>query len=146
MGLTLAGVAQLVLAAVAVAGAVTSWVLGKRGARTAETEQAAKQQLEEHMEAFHQVESLNDRLSKELDRTTRDVDRLRADLETMQDVAGQRLAEQGRRCRARLDDLTATLSALQGVVLSEIAKASAGDAIEGAMRHVATDHPEEEES
>ena len=134
-GFDLGQVASFILALVAVAGAITSWRLGKRGQHTAEIEQAAKRSLEERVTAFDELESLNDRLEKENARLR--------ELATEAEVAGDaRLARQAHRCREQLEQMTATVALLQGVVLDELTRAAAGDSIEKAARHVAEDHPE----
>lgn len=140
---TLGQVASLILALVAVGGAVTSWRLGKRGQTTAEVEQAAKRRLDERIASFDELESINDRLEKEVARLTGENSRLR-DLANDADAAGNaRLARQAHRCREQLEQMMATVALLQGVVLDEMTRAQAGDAIESTVRHVAKDHPED---
>lgn len=125
----------LLIAASGVAGTYTAYRLSKRGQRNDEKQQAAATKLQDRITAFDELESLNDRLSTENARL-RD---LYAEAETRGDV---RLATQARRCRAALDETTAALTALQSVVLAEVSKIAAQDAIEHAQRHVSTDHPD----
>ena len=127
-------VASIVVAGAGLISAVSAYALGKRGQRNDEKQQSAKTKLEERIAAFDELESLNDRLEKENSRL-RDV---LAQTEATGDI---RLARQARRCREKLDECVAALSALQSVVLAEVARVAAGDAIEDAVRHVAEDHP-----
>ena len=52
---------------------------------------------------------------------------------------------QARRCRQTLDEMVAAMTALQSVVLSEVAHAAADDATDRARRHVEQDHPADEQ-
>lgn len=131
-------VTALIIGVSGVVGTVTAYLLSKRGQRNDEKQQEAASKIQRRVTAFDELESLNDRLSKENERL-RD---LYSEAETRGDV---RLAQQARRCRAALDDAVAGLTTLQAVVLSEIATVSAGDAITRAEKHMADDHPELDE-
>jgi hypothetical protein len=144
MRLDLGQIASLILALVAVGGAFTSWRLGKRGQVAAEREQAANTRVEDRLQAFDELESINDRLNKDVERLTKENDRLRGLADEADHAGNARLARQAHRCREQLEQLIATVSLLQGVVVQEMARSQAGDAIEAAVRHVARDHPDEE--
>lgn len=144
MRVDLGQIASIILALVAVVGAITSWLLGRRGQANAEREQAAKNRIEERVVAYNELESINDRLTKDVERLTKENDRLRGLADEALAAGDARLSRQAHRCREQLEQLIATVSLLQGVVVQEMARGQAGDAIEAAVRHVAADHPGEE--
>lgn len=137
-------VTSVVVAVTGLVGAGTAYRLGKRGQRNDEQQQSAKAKLEERIAAFDELESINDRLEKENARLRGESEALRSLIGEAETRGDLRLAQQAARCRDRLDDLIKTVSILQGVVVSEMAKSEAGQAIEDAMRHVAADHPDEQ--
>lgn len=133
------GISGLILALVGVGGLVSGWFLNRRGQRTQEYQADAAAKIAERTQAFAEVEALNDDLKEENDRLRRVI--------TEAEVTGERrLSAQAQRCRNRLDDMTAALAALRSVVLSEVVQASADDALEAAVEHVATDHPEADDA
>lgn len=126
-------VTAIIIALAGVAGTVTAYLLSKRGQHNDEKQQEAATKIQKRITAFDELESLNDRLSNENSRLR--------DLATEAETRGDaRLAQQARRCRGTLDETVAALASLQAVVLSEIATASAGDAIERAEKHMRDDH------
>lgn len=127
-------VTALVIAASGVGGTYTAYRLGQRGQHNDEKQQAAATRLQERISAFDELESLNDRLSKEVDRLRE----LLGEAETRGDL---RLSQQTSRCRERIEELTTAVATLQSVVLSEVASAAAAESVQRAERHVATDHP-----
>ena len=133
---------SLVVAVTGAVGMYLAHTLGKRGQRHDERQQEAKTELEKRIASFDELESINDRLEAENDRLHEDNDRLRNLISEAEATGNVRLAQQAARCRSRLDDLIAAMSVLQGVVVSEVAKTQAGDAIEDAVRHIADDHPD----
>lgn len=124
----------LAIAGSGVVGAFASYHLGKRGQHNDEKQQTAATKLQERISAFDELESLNDRLSKE-------TDRLRVLLTEAEARGDLRLAQQTGRCRERIEELTTAVATLQSVVLSEVVKASAEVAVERAEHHLKTDHP-----
>lgn len=133
--MNLSEVTALVIAASGVIGTYTAYRLGQRGQHNDERQQTAATKLQERISAFDELESLNDRLSKE-------TDRLRVLLTEAEARGDLRLSQQTGRCRERIEELTTAVATLQSVVLSEVAKASAEEAVERAEAHVKTDHPE----
>lgn len=129
------GVSTFILALVGVGGLVSGWFLNRRGQRTQEYQADAAAKLSERAQAFDEVERLNDDLREENER-------LRKVIAETEATGERRLGAQAQRCRNRLDDMTAALAALRSVVLSEVVQASADDALEAAVDHVATDHPD----
>lgn len=125
----------LIIALSGIGGTYVAWRLGQRGQRNDEKQQAAATNLQERIAAFDELESLNDRLTTENKRLRELVDEAEA-------RGDMRLAAQGRRCRERIEEMTTAISTLQSVVLSEVARASAEDAVERARDHTRTDHPD----
>ena len=138
-------ITAVVIAATGLAGVWLSHRLGLLGQRKDAEQQKAAHRLAERVEYFDELESINDRLTAENTRLRAEVESLRTLISEAEARGDIRLAQQATRCRERLDDLIATVSTLQGVVVAEMAKTQAGDAIEKAMRHVAADHPEDED-
>lgn len=129
------GVASLILAFVAVAGAVTSYLLSKRGQKKDELHQEAANRLAERIQTLEEMKTIIGHLREEVSDLRNEIDRIEA-------LGERRLTTQKERCRSRLDALSATLTALNGVVLSEVARASTVEAVEGAQQHVDNDHRE----
>lgn len=130
-------ITALIIAATGAFGAVTAYLLGKRGQRNDELQQEAAGKIQKRITAFDELESLNDRLTTENTRLR--------DLYTEAETRGDaRLATQARRCRTVLDETVAALAVLQSIVLSEVAGESAKDATTRAEKHVRDDHPEDE--
>lgn len=128
------GITAVIVAATGLIGAITAYLLGKRGQRNDERQQSAKTRLEERIASFDEMESLNDRLAVENTRLRE----LLAEAEARGDL---RLARQARQCSERLEEIMTSLSALSTVVMSEVLKASTDEAIERARQHIA-DHPD----
>jgi hypothetical protein len=134
----LSDVTASAIAVTGLLGAASAYVLGKRGQKNDEKQQEAATKLQKRITAFDELESLNDRLSTENARL-RD---LYSEAETRGDA---RMAVQAKRCREQLQKSMDAMSTLQSVVLSEIAKASAEDAIERGRQHILEDHAEYDE-
>lgn len=132
----LQGWSSLILALVGVGGLVTSTLLSRQGTRRQEIQEHAAGKLNERIQAFQELERLNDNLREENER-------LRGLLGEAEQVGNHRLAIQAGRCRDRLEDLIAVVAGLRGVVLSEIARASADTATDTAQTHLRSDHPEQ---
>jgi hypothetical protein len=125
----------LIVAATGLIGATSAYLLGKRGQQADKNQQDAKHRLEKRIAAFDELESLNDRLEKENTR-------LRELLVEAEATGDLRLSRQARRCRERLDETTAALAVLQSVVLAEVSRVAAADAVQRAADHIADDHPD----
>lgn len=124
----------LILAVVGFLGWGSSVWLQRRGRDDAAKQQKAATDLAERAQAFEEVREFADRAVEE-------AERLRKALEQQEVAATRRLTWQGERCRNRLDELVSTVTALQGVVVSEMARASAHAAVKNAHEHVELDHP-----
>ena len=135
--MTVASATALIVAITGLVGILLAHRLGLLGQKKDAIQQAAATKLQERIAAFDELESLNDRLHKEIDRL-RD---LLGEAETRGDA---RLAIQARRCADRLQENVAALATLQAVVLSEIANTAAERAIADAQRHVLEEHPDEQ--
>ena len=131
-----------IIAATGAAGVWLSHRLGLLGQRKDAQQQEAAHRLAERIEYFDELESINERLSAENTRLRADVESARGLIAEAEATGNVRLSQQAARCRARLDDLISTVSMLQGVVVAEMARSQAGDAIESAVRHQAADHPD----
>lgn len=131
----LQGWSSLILSLVGVGGLATSYRLSKRGAKAQEEQDQKAGRLAERVQAFDELESLNGRLNDEIERLRK--------VASETEAAGQRRIEwQAQRCRHRLEELIATVTTLQGVVLSEVAKVSAGESAASATAHIESDHAE----
>lgn len=133
-----------VIAASGVLGIYTSYRLGKRGQRNDETQQTAAQRLQERIAAFDELESLNERLGVENTRLATENVGLRNLIAEAEAAGNIRLARQAARCRDQITETVAALTALQSVVVAEVAKAAADMAITRADRHLGEEHPDEE--
>lgn len=125
----------LIVALTGLIGLFLAHRLGILGQKKDAQQQTAATKLQERIASFDELESLNSHLREEINRL-RD---LLNEAETRGDV---RLAAQARRCSARLEETFTALATLQSVVLSEIARADAHDAIAEGRRHVDEDHPD----
>lgn len=123
----LPGWSQFILAAVAVAGAISAHRLNKRGQSTQEKQQDAANALAMRAQGFDEMEAIVKSLREELARVESNRDR--------------ELAAQARRCRSTLDHFILAFTNLQGQVVSESAKQAAEAASVEAEQHLAEDHP-----
>ena len=98
----------------------------------------------ERATAFDELESLNDRLTKDIERLQTENTSLRALVLEAESRGELRLARQANRCREQLEQVTTALATLQSVVVSEIASASAQHAIDLTEQHRRSDHPDEQ--
>lgn len=134
----------LIVAASGVLGILLAHRLGLLGQKRDVEQQQAANKIAERIAAFDELESLNDRLTTENARL-REENREWRSLEAEADARGDvRLAQQARRCRERLDSTVAALATLQAVVVSEVARSSAQNAIDVAELHLSTEHPADE--
>lgn len=144
MTMTLGDVTALVIAASGIGGTYTAYRLGKRGQHNDEMQQEAATKLQKRITAFDELESLNDRLTKDIERLQLENTNLRALILEAESRGDLRLARQANRCREQLDQLGTALATLQSVVVSEIASASAQHAIDLTEQHLSDDHPDEQ--
>lgn len=129
------GIASLILALVGAAGLVTSYLLSKRGQKKDEKQQDAANRLAERMQAFDEMKELLDRHNSELTR-------MREENERLETKGNDRLERQKSRCRSVIEEMTSTVTALQGVVVSEVAREAAQTTADAAQRHLDRDHQE----
>jgi len=128
--LDLPSLSQLILAVVALGGAVGAHRLNRRGQVTQTAQQIAANELATRAQGFEEMEALVDRLNNEISRLEG-----RADREAM---------AQARRCRTTLDHFVLAFTTLQGQVVSEQARQAAEAAQVEVEQHRAEDHPNTE--
>lgn len=133
--MTVAELSGLILALVAVAGSVTGYVLSKRGQNKEAQQAAAANALATRAQGFTEMEGIVIRLREEVADLRDEVDRVEA-------KGDKRLTEQKARCRSIVEDLSTTVTALQAVVVSEVAREAAQSTSDAAQRHLDRDHQE----
>ena len=125
-----------------VVGAVLTFVgtlvglwLKRRGERKQEDVQVVAHKLAERKQAFDELTELAERQDRELERQEQVIERLRGQLARERtDRAAERDAERAS-CDRQRDQLVQHLTALAGVVRSEVAQEAARAAIDDAARH-----------
>ena len=123
----LPGWSQMILAGVAVAGAVSAHRLNKKGQVTQAQQQNAANDLATRAQGFEEMETI--------------VETLKAELERVEASRDRELAAQARRCRSSFDHFILAFTTLQGQVVSEQARMNAEQAHMEVEQHVAEDHP-----
>lgn len=137
MPLDLPGWSSLILALVAVFGAVGAHLLNKRGQRTQEQQQKAANTLAERAQSFDEMERLAEARQLEIDRVNRVRDEELARHERAE-------ASMARRCRTTLDHFMLAFTNLQGAVVSEQVRQAAEKAHVEIEQHLSEDHPADE--
>lgn len=127
MNWDLPGWSQLILAVVALGGAVGAHRLNRRGQVTQTAQQQAANTLATRAQGFDEMEALVDRLNHEIGR--------------LEAKSERELAAQARRCRSTLDHFVLAFTTLQGQVVSESARQAAESAHVETEQHLAEDHP-----
>lgn len=124
---------------VPIATIITGWLafLGiKRGKRVEESQQNAKNRLDERVQSLNELAKINERLEAENARlrASRDDEATRRRDEIERRDAVHRAAE--KRCRHTTEQLLHELDTLRSVVTGEIAKAAAMGAAVDAAHHI----------
>lgn len=141
-GMSLGELSTLIVAITGVIGIVLAHRLGLIGQRKDTEQQQAANKIAERIASFDELESLNDRLEKENARLQAEVVQLRALALEAESRGDLRLARQAGICRERLTEMSAVLTTMQAVVVSEIASASAQHELDLTSAHLET-HPDE---
>lgn len=128
MNWDLPGWSQLILAVVALGGAIGAHRLNRRGQVTQTAQQQAANDLAQRAQGFDEMEALVDRLNHEISR--------------LEGRADRELTAQARRCRSTLDHFVLAFTTLQGQVVSEAARQAAESAHVEIEQHLAEDHPQ----
>jgi hypothetical protein len=128
MNVDLPGWSQIILAIVALGGALGAHRLNKRGQETQSKQQLAANELATRAQGFDEMEAVVEWQAKEIERQT---------------AAREREAlSQARRCKTALDHFTVSFVTLVGQVGNEQAKRDGERALREAEVHTAEDHPE----
>lgn len=107
---------------------VVGWLayLGvRRGSRVEDSQQRAKNKLDERVQALNEMATINERLEAENTR-----------LRTSRDDEDKRHRATQERCRQQIERLLSELNTLRSIVTGEIAKAAATGAAVDAARHI----------
>lgn len=133
--MNLQGVTGLILAGSTGLGVVTSFALGKRGQKEQARQQLVANDLGQRAQAFDEMKVLVDEIKAENAR-------LRQENHRLEESSDRDLRRQGERCRVALDHVAAAVVTLQGLVVSEIARAASVTALADADTHLRDDHGE----
>lgn len=135
-GAVIAALALVVVALLGLAGAIYS-ARTSRGAQDKSTEvEGRRLKLEEQQQRHSELRDYTDRVERELKEARDALNRGRIENDRRQDG-------QAARCAAALSSAMDTVHLLQQVVRDEVAAAAADTAIDDALGHTTTDHPEE---
>lgn len=126
------GLSAMILALVGVFGAITAWLLNRRGQEQQAIQQEAANDLAERAQGFTEMKAI--------------VAELRSELLRIAESRDRELSAQARRCRATLDHFILAFTTLQGQVVAETAKRAAEAALLDVEQHQAEDHPLDKES
>jgi ABC-type multidrug transport system fused ATPase/permease subunit len=124
------GLSALILAAVGVFGAITAWLLNRRGQEQQAIQQEAANDLAERAQGFTEMKSI--------------VAELRTELTRIAEAKERELASQARRCHSAFDHFILAFTTLQGQVVAETAKRAADAELLAIEQHNAEDHPPRE--
>lgn len=101
----------------------------RRGGRVEESQQQARNRIDERVQVLAELQAVNERLAAENTR-------LLAGRDATAKTHRGELARAKEECRRQVEALAAALDTLRTVVLDEVARSAAGQVVEGSRRHV----------
>lgn len=123
---------------------IFGYVMSRRGARDTAIQQKAAHALSARIQSFEEIKQHAALAEAAATRASEEATKLREVMREVEADAQRRLDWQADRCTKSLRETTEALALLRLVVINEIDRSAAQDAIDQATRHLALDHPPHE--